>query len=114
MRNIDLTIKPKSKWGPIKSPKVMVRDCQICRGLVNAGLCTFPPKEEVTETEDGPLLNGLFGVTKDEYVGDEVFRLMMNVIPANSISEPLSGDVATVQPTDLFWLAVRMSVVSST
>ena len=61
VRNIDLTIKPKSKRGPIKSPKVMVRECPICRGLVNAGLCTFPPKEEVTETEDGPLLNGSLG-----------------------------------------------------
>ena len=100
VENIDLTIKPKSKWGPVKAPRVMVRDAHweaVCDGLIKAGLCTVIPREEIFETEEGPLLNCLFGVSKDEFVGDtEVFRLIMNLVPFNAISESVAGDVATL------------------
>lgn len=49
----------------------------VCDGLVRHGVCTYIREEDVFHTSRGPLLNGLFGVTKDEWTstGVEVFRL---------------------------------------
>ena len=70
---------------------------EVCTGLTQAGVCTYLEREEVFDTGEGLLLNGLFGVTKDEWVdGVEVFRLIMNLIPLNNICQPLAGDVATL------------------
>lgn len=119
--NIDLFIKPRDQWDKIPKPKVMVSDgewSQVCQGLVACGLCCILPREEVFDSGDGPLLNGMFGVTKDEWVGDtEVYRLIMNLIPFNLISEPLSGDVATLPTwssmTPLFLQPTECLLVSS-
>ena len=98
--NIDLYLKPVSEWKPLTYPKVMVADDdwgEVCEGLVSSGICTFLCEEEVYSTDSGLLLNGLFGVTKDEWKdGTEIFRLIMNLIPFNSIAQPLSGDIATL------------------
>ncbi len=97
VENFDLFIKPRDQWPEIKKPKVMVHDSDwgdVCTGLVEAGICQFLPKEDLFEGPNGPLLNGLFGVTKDEMAnGVEVYRLIMNLIPLNSICESLAGDV---------------------
>ncbi len=91
---------------------------QVCRGLMSCGLCCALPREEIFDTGDGPLLNGLFGVTKDEMVGNtEVYRLIMNLIPFNTISEPLAGDVDTLPTwssmTPLFIQPTEQLLVSS-
>ena len=100
VENFDLFIKDRSEWVLGRSPKVMVRDEDwgaVCAGLVKKGVCTFLTREEVFDTGQGPLLNGLFGVTKDEVVdGVDVYRLIMNLIPLNGICMALSGDVATL------------------
>lgn len=100
VEHFDLFIKDKSDWAVTKPPKVMVRDNDwglVCDGLVKKGVCTFLKREEVFDTGHGPLLNGLFGVTKDEKVdGVDVYRLIMNLIPLNNICVGLSGDVATL------------------
>ena len=48
--------------------------------------------------ENKPLLNGLFGVSKNETSpeGHEIFRLIMNLIPLNNLCRPFSGDVDTL------------------
>ena len=47
--------------------------------------------------EGKPLLNGFFGVTKDEFKdGWEVYRLIMNLIPVNKICRNLGGDLSTL------------------
>ena len=93
-------LKPESEWGEIKSPKVMVEDRDwpgVCRGLLESGVCTLLPVEDVFSVRGSPLLNGLFGVSKDEVVnGYEVYRLIMNLIPLNSLCQGLSGDVQTL------------------
>ena len=98
--NIDLYLKPVAEWKPLTYPRVMVADEDwgaVCSGLVSAGVCTYLLEEEVFSTDSGLLLNGLFGVTKDEFVGGvEVFRLIMNLVPSNGIAQPLSGDIATL------------------
>eukprot|EP00435_Cladocopium_sp_Y103_P033945 s3415_g8.t1 len=98
--HFDMYIKDPSTWVLAKAPRVMVPDkawAEVCSGLVKAGVCTMLPVEEVFHTSQGPLLNGLFGVSKEEWVGGtEVFRLIMNLIPLNRLAHPLRGDVETL------------------
>lgn len=98
--NFDAYIKDQSMWVLKKAPRVMVSDADwpdVCRGLLQTGVCTLLPLEEVFDTGQGPLLNGLFGVSKEEWVGDtEVYRLIMNLIPLNNLAHPLRGDVETL------------------
>ena len=109
-------LKPRSEWVLGRAPRVMVDDChwgEVCRGLVEAGVCVFLDESEIFRVGDELLLNGMFGVTKEEFTssGVEIFRLIMNLIPLNKLCLPLSGDVATlpawsgmspffIQPTD--------------
>lgn len=100
VEHIDDYIKPPSQWGAIKARKVMVADKdweEVCQGLISSGICCVISREEVFHCGDEPLLNGLFAVTKDEIIdGVEVCRLIMNLIPFNSISQPLAGDIHTL------------------
>ena len=99
--NFDLYLKPRSEWKLVKSPKVMVEDCDwgaVCKGLVSSGVCTWIEEDEIFDTGEGPLLNGLFGVSKDDWTssGTEIFRLIMNLIPLNHLCLPLAGDIHTL------------------
>ena len=101
VEQFDLYLKPRSEWGNIPRPRVMVADDDwglVCKGLVDSGVCTLIREDEVFDTGDGPLLNGMFGVTKDEFTpsGTEIFRLIMNLIPLNRLCRPMSGDVDTL------------------
>ena len=73
----------------------------VCTGLVQSGICTFIKEEEVFHVHGQPLLNGMFGVTKDEWTpdGTEIFRLIMNLVPLNSLCMPMTGDVNTLPST---------------
>lgn len=98
--HFDSYIKDPGSWVLAKAPRVMVPDsswAEVCEGLIQSGVCTLLPVEEVFHTTQGPLLNGLFGVSKEEWVGNtEVFRLIMNLIPLNRLAFPLRGDVETL------------------
>ena len=100
VEHFDLFIRPPETWSLKRPPKVMVPDQawgEVCTGLVQSGVCTFLAAEDVFQTGSGPLLNGMFGVTKDEWHdGVEVYRLIMNMIPLNSIPQTLKGDVETL------------------
>lgn len=99
--NFDTYLKPFSEWSHTRPPKVMVSDehwGEVCQGLLDCGICTLLDETEVFDTGQGPLLNGLFGVSKDDWTGDgtEIFRLIMNLIPLNSLCRPMAGDVDTL------------------
>eukprot|EP00438_Fugacium_kawagutii_P016687 Skav223981 [mRNA] locus=scaffold1107:398003:399442:- [translate_table: standard] len=101
VENFDLFLKPASEWGPIPRPRVMVHDDdwgEVCKGLVQSGVCTVLREDQVFKAGDELLLNGMFGVPKDEVDehGNEVFRLIMNLIPLNSLCRPMSGDIDTL------------------
>ena len=100
VENFDLYVKDRDAWVWTKPPRVMVADHhwgEVCTGLVQSGVCTLLPVEDVFDTGRGPLLNGLFGVSKEEWEGDvEVYRLIMNLIPLNNLVHPLQGDVNTL------------------
>lgn len=100
VQNFDFYLRPQEEWPVIKRPRVMVPDDswgEVCEGLVKQGVCTFVHRDDVFDCGDGPLLNGLFGVTKDEWSeGFEVYRLIMNLIPLNSLCKGLAGDINTL------------------
>lgn len=85
VENFDLYLKPPNEWVPPSRPRVMVREEHwdaVCLGLLDAGVCTLLEASEVFETPDGLLLNGLFGVPKDETtsLGVDIYRLIMNLV----------------------------------
>ena len=87
VENFDEFLKRPEHWDLKKPPRVMVQDqalAEVCQGLVTSGACAYLDSTEVFDTGHGLLLNGMFGVTKDEWSdGHEVFRLIMNLIPLN-------------------------------
>lgn len=98
--SFDSYLKPRDSWDRITSPKVMVEDGawgSLCTGLVKAGVCCYLEESMVFQTGSGPLLNGMFGVSKEEWTPDgaEICRLIMNLTPLNAICHPLGGDVDT-------------------
>ena len=101
VESFDQFLKPPSEWVSSKPPRVMVDDDSwgsVCEGLVRVGICSFMEESELFHVHGSPLLNGLFGVSKDEFTSDgtEIFRLIMNLIPLNCLCMTLSGDVATL------------------
>ncbi|CAE7858634.1 Tnks2, partial [Symbiodinium microadriaticum] len=84
----------------VKSSRVMVRDedwGDLARGLVEYGVCCIIPSSAVATCNGRRLHNGVFGVEKNEDVdGVPVHRLIMNLIPLNSISHPVAGSVCTL------------------
>ena len=100
VENLDLYIRPPDRWERHRPPRVMVPEAawpEVCQGLVSTGICTLLRANEVFQVDGKPLLNGLFGVSKDEWSqGHEVFRLIMNLVPFNGIAEAVKGDVDTL------------------
>ena len=100
MTNFEDYLLPAEARIYTKPPKVMVEEGSwehICSGLLAKGICSLMPLDEVYHLEGRPVLNGLFGVSKDEYSnGWEVMRLIMNLIPVNRLCRNLGGDVATL------------------
>eukprot|EP00435_Cladocopium_sp_Y103_P016967 s907_g4.t1 len=70
---------------------------QVCSGLLSTGICRLLPLSEVFHLNDRPIHNGLFGVSKDEFIdGVEIHRLIMNLVPANKLVRNLGGDISTL------------------
>eukprot|EP00438_Fugacium_kawagutii_P006880 Skav204949 [mRNA] locus=scaffold3104:7120:25458:+ [translate_table: standard] len=83
-----------------KPPRIMVEEgdwLNISRGLLDKGVCSLLPAREVARVEHKKLFNGLFAVSKDEFTdsGDEVMRLIMNLVPTNKLVRSLGGDLCT-------------------
>lgn len=77
-----------------KPPRVMVEEgdwLNICRGLLEKGVCALLSGREVARVDNKRLLNGLFSVSKGEYTpqGDEVMRLIMNLCANKQIDSQL-------------------------
>ena len=69
----------------------------MCSGLIGKGVCRIIPQSEVFHLKGLPVLNGMFGVSKDEFVnGVEVQRLIMNPVPLNKLCRNLGADVCTL------------------
>ena len=52
------------------------------------------PESEVFRVGSHLLLNGLFGVEKNEEAdGIPIYRLIMNLVPLNELCQPMAGDI---------------------
>ncbi len=67
----------------------------ISEELVSRNICRWIDLEEVHVVKGKKLLNGMFGVTKPTLTDDcqPVLRVIMNLIPINSITHQLQGSV---------------------
>ena len=83
-----------------RPPLVMVDEkdwAAVVTGLVDARVCGIIPLSQVCHVGGKPMLGGLFGVGKNEFVGQkEVMRLIMNFVPLNENCKPLDSDIATL------------------
>ena len=82
-----------------RAPRVMVGDDwpAVCEGLIKKNICEITPVDQLFHIDKVPLLNGMFGVGKGEYVGSvETQRLIMNLVPLNQLCDSLVGDVVTL------------------
>ena len=88
-----------------KTPSIMVNQehwAEVCRGLIERGVCSVMKKEDLYHVNGRPVLNGLFAVEKGEKAVDdkgeefEVCRLIMNLVPTNGLCRNLVGDTSTL------------------
>ena len=100
VENFSEYLVPPEKRFLGRPPLVMVDDDDwesVVTGLVNSRVCGIIPISDVCHIGSKPLLGGLFGVGKNEFVGQrEVMRLIMNFVPLNENCKPLDSDIATL------------------
>eukprot|EP00435_Cladocopium_sp_Y103_P013721 s1034_g3.t1 len=90
-------LKDASEWPQVKNSRVMVSEKdwpEVAENLVKTGICKVIPESEVFRVRGKPLLNGLFGVEKGEELdGTPLYRLIMNLVPLNSLCLELAADI---------------------
>lgn len=64
---------------------------------MKAGIFGVVPESEVFQVGSTLLLNGLFGVEKNEEAeGTPIYRLIMNLVPLNDICHGMRGGIHTL------------------
>ena len=88
-----------------KTPAIMVSEehwAEVCRGLIERGVCGLMKEGDLHHVGGRPVLNGLFAVEKGEKAMDEkgeefeICRLIMNLVPTNELCRNLVGDTCTL------------------
>ena len=79
---------------------------RISEELVDRGVCSWFPLSQVMTFRGEKVLNGLFGVRKSAVLddGSPVLRLIMNLVPGNSITRQIRGSVKNL-PHISAWLS---------
>eukprot|EP00438_Fugacium_kawagutii_P029122 Skav233719 [mRNA] locus=scaffold2120:365768:377109:+ [translate_table: standard] len=85
----------------VRPPRVMVDEDAwepLCSNLLRKGVFDRVHEDDLFKVDGKPLLNGLFGVSKQEFTaeGFEVMRIIMNLIPLNSNVRTLDSDISTL------------------
>lgn len=83
----------------------------LCNELVNRQICEWIPLDSVFHFRKQPVLSGLFGVEKPTTLADgrSVLRLIMNLVPINSVMEPIAGCVRHL-PSITSWLGITTEI----
>eukprot|EP00438_Fugacium_kawagutii_P025094 Skav213443 [mRNA] locus=scaffold837:212799:217106:- [translate_table: standard] len=96
----DYLLEPEDQQQVVKPPKVMVPPDQwftFCKNLLDKGVFDKVHESDIYQVQGKPLLNGLFGVSKNEFEGPwEVMRIIMNLVPLNGVVRSFEGDVSTL------------------
>lgn len=79
---------------------------RISDELVSRGVCEWIPFDNVATFRQEKILNGLFGVAKSSCLddGSPVLRLIMNLVPGNSVTRQIRGTVKNL-PHITAWLS---------
>ncbi|CAK9061007.1 unnamed protein product [Durusdinium trenchii] len=79
----------------------------VAMELVRRGICRWTHSSEVVTYRGQKVLNGLFGVPKSKLLesGESVLRVIMNLVPINSVLRVIPGRVAKL-PNITQWLNV--------
>ena len=99
----ELTLLPRDKW-PSPLPRASMNCtredwCELVPLLVKKRILEPISKSEIFTVNGTPVLNGAFAVPKKGVPGIgqiRVTRLIMNMIPSNSLQRLMQGDLATV------------------
>ena len=69
------------------------QELELAKTLVERNICTWVAEEDVLCVKGFRVLNGMFGVGKGTFLpqGGEVLRLIMNLIPSNSVLRQSEG-----------------------
>ena len=98
--NFEEFLVPEDAQEYTRPPRVMIADedwREVCQGLLDKGVCGLLAASKVYQVKGKALLNGLFGVSKNDAVnGIEIHRLIMNLIPLNRLCRSFEGDVGTL------------------
>ena len=79
----------------------------LCLELVDRNICTWLPATEIAVFRGQQIRSGLFGVKKAGVLADgrAILRLIMNLVPSNSVMVGLKGSVKHL-PSITSWLSV--------
>eukprot|EP00438_Fugacium_kawagutii_P014361 Skav231767 [mRNA] locus=scaffold739:108680:112408:- [translate_table: standard] len=95
----DFLLDPQDQVA-VKPPRVLVPPEAwetFCSNLIRLGIFSRVHEDDLHTVQGRPLLNGLFGVSKQEYDGVwEVQRIIMNMVPLNAVCRSFDGDVSTL------------------
>ena len=101
--NFDSYLLPVDDMVLGRAPKVMVPPEaweELAAGLISKGICGVISEDDVFKVKGQPVLNGMFGVSKNEWTSGanplEIHRLIMNLIPINQLCRGVQGDVSTL------------------
>ena len=80
---------------------------KVAQLLVNRGICSWTPVDQVLRYRDEMVLNGLFGVEKSTRTdsGKPVLRVIMNLVPSNSVMVQLQGATNNL-PSIMSWMSL--------
>ena len=98
--NFEDYLLPEEQQTWVKPPRVLVAPDHwevFCTELIKKGVFAKVHEDDVYKVNGSPVLNGLFGVSKNEFDGPfEVMRIIMNLVPINQVCRSMDGDVATL------------------
>ena len=79
----------------------------LCNILTERGICKWFPLSQVATYRGQRILSGLFGVRKPSSLPDgrPILRLIMNLVPSNSIFRTLGGSVSSL-PSITSWMSL--------
>ena len=106
---------PENEWevGSLQA-KVHIKsgeELKLFELLRKRGIIRWVPESVALKTGRGPILNGLFGVVKPgRFTQNQlpVLRVIMNLVPANSILSVIKGDIAAL-PSASAWIPLVVS-----
>ena len=70
-------------------------ELELCQLLVKRRICRWIPEAEVLRVQGSKVTNGMFAVGKNAFLpcGKEIQRLIMNLVPSNSVLKQAQGAV---------------------